>query len=39
LSPFSAEQKPKIRDAIADACDAILTVAQADLETAMNQFN
>lgn len=39
LSPFSAEQKPKIRDAIDDACDAILTVAQADLEAAMNRFN
>ncbi len=39
LSPFSAEQKPKIRDAIEDAGDAILTVAHEDLETAMNRFN
>lgn len=39
LSPFSAEQKPKIRDAVEEAGDAILTVAHDGLETAMNRFN
>lgn len=39
LSPFSPDQKPKIRRAIAEAGDAILTIAHEDLETAMNQFN
>lgn len=39
LSPFTAQQQPLIREGIADACDAILTVAREDLTTAMNQFN
>ncbi|MFB6274165.1 MAG: aminoacyl-tRNA hydrolase [Salinibacter sp.] len=39
LSPFSSDQKPMIRDAIEAAGDAILTVAQHDLDTAMNRFN
>lgn len=39
LSPFSDEQQPLVREAIEEACDAILTVAHDDLETAMNQFN
>lgn len=39
LSPFTAQQQPLIREAIADACDAIFTVVRDDLTTAMNQFN
>jgi len=39
LSPFSDEQKPAIRTAIETAGDAILTAAQDNLDTAMNQFN
>lgn len=39
LSPFSNDQKPAIQTAIKTAGDAILTVAQDDLDTAMNQFN
>ena len=39
LSPFSDDQTPVVRDAIAEAGDAILTVAHEDLETAMNRFN
>lgn len=39
LSPFTAEQKPQVRQAIEAACEALLTVARDDLETAMNRFN
>lgn len=39
LSPFTSEQEPLIREAIEEACDAILTVAHEGLEPAMNQFN
>lgn len=39
LSPFSPDQKPKLRRAIDEAGDAVLMVAHDDLETAMNQFN
>lgn len=39
LSPFSDEQTPAIRDAIEAAGDTILTMAEDDLEAAMNQFN
>lgn len=39
LSPFSDDQKPTVRTVIEEAGDAILTVAQEDLEAAMNQFN
>lgn len=39
LSPFTAQQQPLIREAIQDACDAVLTVVRDDLTTAMNQFN
>ncbi len=39
LSPFTAQQQPLIREGLADACDAILTVVRKDLTTAMNQFN
>jgi PTH1 family peptidyl-tRNA hydrolase len=39
LSPFSADQQPKIRRAIKEAGDAILTTIHEDLEAAMNQFN
>jgi len=39
LSPFSADQRPKIQQAIREAGDAIRTAATEDLDTAMNQFN
>lgn len=39
LSPFSSDQQPKIRRAINEAGDAILTAAHEDLEATMNQFN
>lgn len=39
LSPFTAQQQPLVREAIMDACDAILTVVCKDITTAMNQFN
>lgn len=39
LSPFTAEERPHIHEAIEDACDAVLTVVRDDLATAMNHFN
>lgn len=39
LAPFTPEQRPHIDGAIADAVDALLTVVEADLDTAMNQYN
>ena len=39
LSPFTDEQKSAARSALKDARDAVLTVAHADLDAAMNRFN
>lgn len=39
LSPFTAQQEPKIEAAVADAVAAILTAVREDLDAAMNQYN
>jgi PTH1 family peptidyl-tRNA hydrolase len=39
LSQFSAEEKEEVRRMIKRAAQAVLTVAESGLETAMNQFN
>ena len=39
LSSFTDEQKSAARSALKDARDAVLTVAHADLDAAMNRFN
>ena len=39
LSPFTAQQEPKIEEAVMDAVAAILTSLRDDLDTAMNQYN
>jgi PTH1 family peptidyl-tRNA hydrolase len=39
LSPFTDAQMPDAQAALQNAAEAVLTVAAADLDTAMNQFN
>ena len=39
LSPFTAQQEPKIEEAVMDAVAAILTSLRDDLDAAMNQYN
>lgn len=39
LSRFSAEEEPKVRDALKRAADACRTILLGDIEEAMNQFN
>lgn len=39
LSPFTAQQRPVIDEALIDACNAALTVVREDLDTAMNRYN
>lgn len=39
LSPFSAQQKPVIEDALISACNAVLAYVRDGVETAMNRFN
>ncbi len=39
LAPFTAEQAPKIQEAVEAAGEAILTAVREDLDTAMTRFN
>ncbi len=39
LSPFTDAQMPDAQAALQNAAEAVLTVAAADLDAAMNQFN
>ena len=39
LSPFTAQQEPKVEEAVMDAVAAILTAVREDLDAAMNQYN
>ncbi len=39
LSPFTAQQEPKVEEAVLDAVAAILTAVREDLDAAMNQYN
>jgi PTH1 family peptidyl-tRNA hydrolase len=39
LSPFSAQQKPVIEDALISASNAVLTYVRDGVDAAMNRFN
>jgi PTH1 family peptidyl-tRNA hydrolase len=39
LSPFTAQQEPRVEEAVMDAVAAILTSLRDDLDAAMNQYN
>lgn len=39
LSPFTAQQEPRVEEAVMDAVAAILTAVREDLDAAMNQYN